>query len=78
MDIESAEGERDESLTSSHNGIDEPVALPGDGGLVRIRLDLEYDGSAFAGWARQPGTVRSRAFSKRRWRPSCDCRRSPR
>lgn len=27
----------------------------GDGGLVRVRLDLAYDGGAFAGWARQPG-----------------------
>ena len=25
------------------------------GGLVRLRLDLGYDGTAFAGWARQPG-----------------------
>jgi len=35
---------------------DEPVAPPpGDGGLVRLRLDLGYDGSEFAGFARQPG-----------------------
>ena len=26
----------------------------GDGGLVRLRLDLAYDGTDFAGWARQP------------------------
>ncbi len=32
----------------------EPIAPPG-GGLVRVRLDLAYDGTAFAGWARQPG-----------------------
>ena len=25
------------------------------GGLVRLRLDLGYDGTAFAGWATQPG-----------------------
>lgn len=25
------------------------------GGLVRLRLDLSYDGTDFAGWARQPG-----------------------
>lgn len=33
----------------------------GDGGLVRLRLDLGYDGTAFAGWAVQPGlrTVQS-------------------
>ena len=28
---------------------------PGDGGLVRLRLDLAYDGTDFAGWAVQPG-----------------------
>ena len=32
---------------------DEP-AVP-DGGLVRVRLDLAYDGSAYSGWATQPG-----------------------
>jgi len=26
----------------------------GGGGLVRVRLDLAYDGTDFAGWARQP------------------------
>lgn len=25
------------------------------GGLVRVRLDVAYDGTAYAGWARQPG-----------------------
>ncbi|MEJ7773501.1 MAG: tRNA pseudouridine(38-40) synthase TruA [Nocardioidaceae bacterium] len=34
----------------------EPVApVPGDGGLVRVRLDLAYDGTDFSGWAAQPG-----------------------
>jgi len=28
---------------------------PGHGGLVRVRLDLDYDGTDFAGWAAQPG-----------------------
>jgi tRNA pseudouridine38-40 synthase len=28
---------------------------PPPGGLVRLRLDLSYDGSQFHGWARQPG-----------------------
>jgi len=32
----------------------EPDAESGVG-LVRVRLDLSYDGSAFAGWAEQPG-----------------------
>lgn len=35
--------------------IEEPVAPPGDGGLVRLRLDIGYDGTDFSGWARQPG-----------------------
>jgi tRNA pseudouridine38-40 synthase len=34
---------------------DEPASPLGDGGLVRVRIDLAYDGTAFAGWARQPG-----------------------
>ena len=35
--------------------VDEPAAPQGDGGLVRLRLDLAYDGTDFAGWAAQPG-----------------------
>ena len=27
----------------------------GEGGLVRVRLDLDYDGTRFVGWAAQPG-----------------------
>lgn len=34
---------------------DEPATPSGDGGLIRIRLDLAYDGTEFAGWAVQPG-----------------------
>lgn len=34
---------------------DEPADPAGDGGLVRVRLDLGYDGTDFAGWAVQPG-----------------------
>jgi tRNA pseudouridine38-40 synthase len=34
---------------------DEPASPSGDGGLVRLRLDLAYDGSEFSGWARQTG-----------------------
>ncbi|UGT65088.1 tRNA pseudouridine(38-40) synthase TruA [Nocardia asteroides] len=33
---------------------DEPVTREG-GGLVRVRLDIAYDGTEFTGWARQPG-----------------------
>ncbi|MFL6138332.1 MAG: tRNA pseudouridine(38-40) synthase TruA [Frankiaceae bacterium] len=34
---------------------DEPAVPDRDGGLVRLRLDLGYDGTAFAGWAQQRG-----------------------
>jgi tRNA pseudouridine38-40 synthase len=36
----------------------EPAGHPeqsGPGGLVRLRLDVSYDGAGFHGWARQPG-----------------------
>ncbi|MBV9098623.1 MAG: tRNA pseudouridine(38-40) synthase TruA, partial [Frankiaceae bacterium] len=33
----------------------EPASPLGEGGLVRLRLDLGYDGTEFSGWARQPG-----------------------
>lgn len=32
-----------------------PLEVNGSGGLVRVRLDLGYDGTGFAGWAVQPG-----------------------
>jgi tRNA pseudouridine38-40 synthase len=46
-------------VTASHIS-NEPVVPAGDGGLVssprvRLRLDLSYDGTEFAGWAPQPG-----------------------
>ena len=34
---------------------DEPASPEWGGGLVRIRIDLAYDGTDFSGWARQPG-----------------------
>lgn len=34
---------------------DEPARPPWPGGLVRVRLDLGYDGTDFSGWAAQPG-----------------------
>ncbi|MGN6244671.1 MAG: tRNA pseudouridine(38-40) synthase TruA [Motilibacteraceae bacterium] len=42
---------------TARNDLDEPAApsQEGDGGLVRLRLDLSYDGTDFSGWARQPG-----------------------
>jgi tRNA pseudouridine38-40 synthase len=33
---------------------DEPVRPPRPGGLVRVRLDIGYDGTGFSGWALQP------------------------
>jgi tRNA pseudouridine38-40 synthase len=39
---------------SSPNESDEPATDTG-GGLVRLRLDISYDGRALHGWARQPG-----------------------
>jgi tRNA pseudouridine38-40 synthase len=41
-------------VTSSYDD-DAPASPPGDGGCVRLRLDLAYDGTDFSGWARQPG-----------------------
>ncbi|WP_380176868.1 tRNA pseudouridine synthase A [Kineococcus sp. DHX-1] len=41
---------------SASSSADEPVHPDtGEGGLVRVRLDLGYDGTHFAGWAEQPG-----------------------
>ena len=37
-----------------HLNADEPATEPG-GGLVRVRLDVSYDGTSLHGWARQPG-----------------------
>ena len=37
-----------------HPHVDEPATGTG-GGLVRVRLDVSYDGTALHGWARQPG-----------------------
>ena len=34
---------------------DGPADSPGSGGSVRLRLGISYDGTDFAGWARQPG-----------------------
>ena len=35
--------------------MDEPAHPAREGGLVRVRIDLAYDGTDFAGWAMQPG-----------------------
>ncbi len=38
----------------AHEHLNKPAGPEMDGGLVRIRLDLSYDGTDFVGWARQP------------------------
>ncbi|WP_423797695.1 tRNA pseudouridine(38-40) synthase TruA [Mycolicibacterium obuense] len=40
--------------TPSSSFMNEPV-IESDGGLVRLRLDIAYDGTEFAGWATQTG-----------------------
>jgi tRNA pseudouridine38-40 synthase len=41
------------SDTLNAHDLDEPATDPG-GGLVRLRFDVSYDGTALHGWARQP------------------------
>lgn len=43
------------SARDLHAVSNEPAVPPGDGGFVRLRLDISYDGTDFSGWARQPG-----------------------
>ncbi|RZQ64100.1 tRNA pseudouridine(38-40) synthase TruA [Amycolatopsis suaedae] len=42
-------------MTSAEAFSGEPVTPTGGGGLVRLRLDVSYDGTNFSGWAKQPG-----------------------
>ena len=37
--------------------IERPAVPNPDGGPLRVRLDLSYDGGPFAGWATQPGLL---------------------
>jgi tRNA pseudouridine38-40 synthase len=41
-------------MTPSNVAVDKPVTESG-GGFVRLRLDISYDGTDFAGWAAQAG-----------------------
>lgn len=41
-------------MTSSEPAAPEPAIPVRDGGLVRVRLDIAYDGTDFSGWAVQP------------------------
>ena len=44
-------------MTAAIPGTSSPAAAAGEAGgdLIRVRLDLRYDGTAFSGWATQPG-----------------------
>lgn len=42
------------SVCTRHNGA-VIATTPGDAGVVRLRLDVTYDGTDFSGWATQPG-----------------------
>lgn len=58
-------GRRGQGLTPASQPDEPVVPLPGDGGFVasqpltRLRLDLAYDGTAFAGWASQRDGLRT-------------------
>lgn len=42
-------------MVSAHAESNEPVTPSRGDGLVRLRLDIAYDGTEFSGWARQNG-----------------------
>ncbi|HZN84329.1 MAG TPA: hypothetical protein VFC01_32255, partial [Mycobacterium sp.] len=45
---------RTRPTTPSSEAVNEP-AIDSGGGFVRLRLDIAYDGTEFAGWALQAG-----------------------
>ncbi|MGX9790044.1 tRNA pseudouridine(38-40) synthase TruA [Mycobacterium sp. MMS18-G62] len=42
-------------MPTSHSSMSDKPAIDSGGGLVRLRLDIAYDGTEFAGWAVQTG-----------------------
>jgi tRNA pseudouridine38-40 synthase len=42
-------------MPTSPDAVNDESAIDSGGGLVRLRLDIAYDGTAFAGWAVQAG-----------------------
>ena len=42
------------TVGGTEDGRDDAAPGPAEG-LVRVRLDLAYDGTDFSGWAQQPG-----------------------
>ena len=45
----------DEREAESGSRIENEPAIDSGGGFVRLRLDIAYDGTEFAGWAVQAG-----------------------
>lgn len=52
-DVEQHAEQHPEQVPDQQRAVPQPV--PAEPALLRIRLDLAYDGTDFSGWARQPG-----------------------
>ena len=59
----------------SSRDVENMPAIDSGGGHVRLRLDIAYDGTEFAGWAAQPGSAPWPGCSTRRCRrcSACPC-----
>lgn len=55
-----------------------PVGDPSPSGIVRLRIDLAYDGTEFVGWARQPGLRSVQGTLERALRFACKLSDDPR